>query len=132
MSFDDFFNSNDYAKYQKYRNSRAIEQVFEFLESPEAVDKMIIATEHGRPALEGVIDEVENKAGQNFDITNDMFLRQAVGSYVKFVLEPFGYDVHRQKPLNKGKIITSATSYTFVEGKQKKRLVRVLAIEDIL
>lgn len=131
MLFDDFFNSQEYAKYRKYQNFRVVEQIFNEIERPEAIDKMIIATEHGRPALEGIIEDIEIKAGPNFDIGSDKFLRQAIGSYVKFILEPFGYDVDRQKPLNKGKIITSASTYIVNPKKQRRRLIRELKIEDV-
>ncbi len=131
MSFDDFFNSSEYGKYQQYQNSRTVEQAFNFIQSPEAIDKMIIASQHGRPALEGIVEEIERLAGPHFDISGDKFLRQAVGSFIKFTLVPFGYAVEKQKTLNKGNIFTSASSYIVDGNKQTKRLVRELKIENI-
>lgn len=67
----------------------------------------------------------------NFDIDKDYTLRKALGSMIKYILSDFGYEVNIQKDISKGSYIKSATHYTFNQTKAKKKLVRVITIENI-
>ena len=74
---------------------------------------MISASKNDRPALEGVIEDIEKNfpVGVDFDIKGDYFLRNALGSIVKYIISDFGYEVDMQKDIHKGSYIKSATSY---------------------
>lgn len=131
MSFENFFQLVENSKYQKYNNSRKVEKAFDFINEPESIDKMLIAISYGKPPLEGIIEEIEALNGPGFDIENDTFLRQAMGSLVKYTIAPFGYVVNGVRGLARGKIFKSASCYEYDENRAKKRLVRKLSIELI-
>ena len=113
MLYKEFFLENGNRKYIKYENSSQIEEVFKFLCKKDSIAKMISASKNDRPALEGVIEDIEKNfpVGVDFDIKGDYFLRNALGSIVKYIISDFGYEVDMQKDIHKGSYIKSATSY---------------------
>jgi len=133
VSYKDFFQEPENRKYIKYENIKEVENVYNFMCKPERIDKMIMASNQNRPALEGIIEDIELAFPRvpNFDIQNDYFLRKALGSMVKHIISDFGYEINIQKDISKGSYIKSATHYKFDESKAKKRLVRTLTIENI-
>jgi|GEM_PF-4986233 hypothetical protein len=130
MMYDEFFTMPESNFYNDHRNSRAAERVFLFLQEPEIVARMIQANGQDRPPLEAVIEEVEAHDGPYFDLTNDHNLRNALGSFVKYALAPFGYVPGIEKKLHKGSIITAATHYSFDSERVTKRLLTKTVIED--
>ena len=113
MGYKEFFLEKENRKYIKYENSSQIEEVFKFLCKKDSIAKMISASKNDRPALEGVIEDIEKNfpVGVDFDIKGDYFLRNALGSIVKYIISDFGYEVDMQKDIHKGSYIKSATSY---------------------
>ena len=113
MGYKEFFLEKENRKYIKYENSSQIEEVFKFLCKKDSIAKMISASKNDRPALEGVIEDIEKNfpVGADFDIKGDYFLRNALGSIVKYIISDFGYEVDMQKDIHKGSYIKSATSY---------------------
>lgn len=86
-SFEGFFNR--YRRFIKYKEIPAVLSLFEFLTSPEIIDRMIIVNDHaGLSPLDAVVESVES-----FDInfSGELESRQMVGAMIKFTLEPFGY-----------------------------------------
>lgn len=72
--------------------------IMDFLSLPESVNKMIIASEMGLPAITPIVKELENKfessklsplhhQGKNQNAVH----RQNVGRMIKFVMAQFGY-----------------------------------------
>lgn len=133
MSFKDFLLEPENRKYQKYEDNKEVESVYNFMKRPEIIDKMILSTENNRPALEGIIIDIENNFPKSpeFDIENDYTLRKALGSMIKNIISEFGYEVDRQKEISKGSYIKSATYYKYNKDKVKKRLVKVITIEEV-
>jgi hypothetical protein len=130
-SFDDFFRQPENMKYKQLKESSVFEEIFDYLQQAESIDKMMRANEQGRPPLEGIIDWVEAKNDSDqFDMRNFNHLRQAVGAMIKYVLKPFGYRVGVQKKISGTKIFKSATHYVADERTAIKRLVRKVYIED--
>ena len=113
LGYKEFFLEKENRKYIKYENSSQIEEVFKFLCKKDSIAKMISASKNDRPALEGVIEDIEKDfpVGPDFDIKDDYFLRNALGSIVKYIISDFGYEVDMQKDIHKGSYIKSATSY---------------------
>ena len=113
MMFEDFFLEKENRKYIKYENSSELKKVFQFLCKQDSISKMISSCKNNRPALEGVIEDIEKNfpVGADFDIKNDYFLRNTLGSIVKYIISDFGYEVDMQKDIHKGSYIKSATSY---------------------
>lgn len=133
MNYQDFFKEPENRKYVKFENNREVENVFNFMTKPEIIDKMIMASEQKRPALEGIIQDIEAifPLSPDFNLKEDYTLRKALGSMVKYIISDFGYEVNIQKDISKGTYIKSATHYSFNQLKAKKRLVRNITIENI-
>lgn len=133
MRYEDFFDEVENKKYIKYKDNTVVKAVFQFIDEPESIEKMILSTEQNRPALEGVIEDIEAKfpASLNFDLANDYTLRKALGSMVKYIISDFGYEVNTQKNISRGNHMKSATHYKFNSSKATKRIVKKVAIEDI-
>ena len=91
MLYKEFFLENENRKYIKYENSSQIEEVFKFLCKKDSIAKMISSCNNDRPALEGVIEDIEKNfpVGPDFDIKDDYFLRNALGSIVKYIISDF-------------------------------------------
>ena len=124
MDYKDFFLEKENRKYIQYENSSKIEKVFQFLCKKDSIAKMNYANKNGRPALEGVIEDIERNfpVGPDFDIKDDYFLRNALGSIVKYIISDFGYEVYIQREINKGTHIKSATVYKLNPEKVRKSL----------
>ena len=133
MSYKDFFKEPENKKYIRYETNPIVKDAFEYMSLPENIDKMIIATNNNRPALEGIIEEVEKKFPNSldFDLENDYTLRKALGSMVKYILSDFGYEVNIQKNISKGSYIKSATNYVYNAEKATKKIVKKVYIEEI-
>ncbi len=72
--------------------------VMDFLSQPESVNKMIVMSEVGLPALAGVVKELEERFGdcQHFPLNHDAEdsnapNRRNVGWMVKFIMKHYGY-----------------------------------------
>lgn len=133
MDFNDFFEETENKKYGKYKLNSTVSDVFSFLMKPESVDKMILSSHDGRPALEGVIEDLEKKFpnGPEFDLKKDLHLRKMVGSMVKFVLRDFGYEVNVNKAMSKGSYIKTASQYRYNPARATKRIVKEISIEAV-
>lgn len=105
--------------YKKFDgNSEAI-HIFENILSDDAnIIAMIDISEAGKPALCACLSQVESyyqsQTSPIFDLT-DNFTKQALGTMVRVILEPFGYLTKSQKDIPKSfnaQFVTSAMTYT--------------------
>ncbi|WML50225.1 hypothetical protein RCG23_10700 [Neobacillus sp. PS3-34] len=131
-TFNDFIDA--YPKYQKFSNSLIARDVYGFLSHINNIYRMITANNNGKNALYGVLNDLESRFGgkSDFDFL-DGFVKQCVGTMIKFILLQFGYEKNIQKDMPRGSFIyfTSAMSY------QKKhagrfKLVQTLSIEPFV
>lgn len=131
MNYNDFFKLDENKKYKRYIDNKTVSSVFDFLCEPRIIDLMITASENNRPALEGVILEIESQfpISNEFDLEKDYTLRKALGSFIKCILYDFGYRVNKQKNISKGNYIKSATHYTYDEEKAIKRIIKDYRVE---
>jgi hypothetical protein len=130
-TIEDFLDS--YPRYNQYVSSVTAMSVFDFLSEVENINRMLTANNNGKNALFGVLNDLELNFKDNSDFNfMDGFVKQCVGTMVKFILYQFGYESHIQKDMPRGSysFFTSAMSYkkTF-EG--KFRLIQKLSIEPI-
>lgn len=72
--------------------------IMDFLSTPESVNKMIIASEMGLPAITPVVKELEKRFGNaglsplhHQGKNQNAVHRQNVGRMIKFVMAQFGY-----------------------------------------
>lgn len=115
-TFNDFLtkapNYNSFAG-----NPDAIHIFEEILSKDENIISMIDFSEAGKLALAACIEEVENfytnQANPTFHLTNN-FTKQALGTMVRVILEPFGYLPKNQKEMPKranAKFVKSSMLY---------------------
>lgn len=88
----DFFEKSKIDK-----NATTIE-IMDFLSSAESVNKMIVASEMGLPAITPIVKELEKRFGNSaaFPLHRDggenhKTERQNIGRMIKFVMKQFGY-----------------------------------------
>lgn len=112
-----------YPKYQKFKENNVAQSLFYELTDPEKIYFMIKASKSDKPALSACIEEIEEKyESQNQLDLQDHFTRQFVGSMVRLILEPFGYEPIKQKELSKSKYFTSAQVYRKAEKEERELL----------
>jgi hypothetical protein len=135
LTFEKFIEENPRCK--KYSENKTARSLFIFMSEPENIDKMITANNKGRPALEGILSEVENKFNKKneFDIEKDVFVRHTIGIMVREVLKEFGFvvdrtEINRQKNIN-AKYIKSATHYKYNKNKAKKKIKKIVSIINV-
>lgn len=99
------------------------EAIMEFLVLPENINKMIIASDAGLPAITFIVSELEDKfgdyekaplnhEGKNQNMTN----RQNVGRMIKFVMAQYGYKPKFGKLDERARIPAFANSGYFSTG----------------
>ena len=89
---------------QKFIENTSIEinddviRVFEFIASPDSVQKMITSTENGKPALAGIVHELEERFADcdGFPLNHEGLGKNAknrrnVGWMIRFVMREYGY-----------------------------------------
>lgn len=116
-TFNDFIQKAH--NYKKFDGNVDAIYIFEnILSKDENIIAMIDVSEVGKPALCACISEIENfyisKSTPIFDL-KDNFTKQALGTMVRIILEPFGYQTKSQKYIPKSynsQFITSAMTYT--------------------
>ena len=134
MDFREFIESDP--KYKKFIENETAESLFNYMSEPVNIDKMIMANTNGRPALEGILPEIEEKFNSDdFNIEKDNFTRQFIGVMVREIIKDFGYivdrtEINRQKNI-KSKFITSATHYKYVPDLAKKMIKKEISVVDI-
>ena len=115
-TYDDFIKKAPI--YKKFLTNTEAIHIFEsILSDDNNIIAMIDISEAGKPALCACLSEIEgyydSQASPSFDL-RDNFAKQALGTMVRVILEPFGYLTKIQKDVSRSyraKYITSATSY---------------------
>ncbi|NFO87950.1 hypothetical protein FDC58_17785 [Clostridium botulinum] len=118
---DDFFYHPEHRMYIKYEPFYLTPKIFYFLCEAKSIYNMIEAAKSNRPALEGVIPEIEDffEAG----MPEDMF-KQMIGRMVKFILRDFGCFPLEKIPTLKRKntIFKSGLKYTYDESRARRKI----------
>jgi len=126
-TFKDFLDNSP--TYRNICHTPEAKHIFENILSKDSnIIAMIDASNDNKAALSGCIREVEeyhsNHPTTSFDIRERRF-RQALGTMVKVILEPFGYQKQSEKrlPKRKGGIIVTASTYALT-GTASLKVVR--------
>ena len=115
-TFADFIRQNPTCK--KFEYDDDMQNVFDFLSRSYVLIQLIESSDANKPAIAPVAANIEhffadtNKS--HINTLDDSFTKQAVGLMVKTILEPFGYEVWKQKSLPKSSRATkfqSASTY---------------------
>jgi len=132
-TFNDFLGR--YPKYLKYGGNKEVMSVFDLLSRPESIFAMICANKTKKSALSGCVIDVTKhvKNFSNFTLKGPDAdtQKQAVGSMVRSILEPFGLVPDKQIRINPvlGSPFSSATHYREDPSLQKLKIS--LIIESI-
>lgn len=100
-------------RFKRMFNEALIRELFDFMQEASQVTLMIEASQLQRPALEGVILQIEDKfpRSKGYDLSTNMRHRQITGSMVRFIMGQYGYLPGKPKAMKKGKYISSAIVY---------------------
>ena len=77
--------------------NHAVEAIMDFLTEPAQINKMIVCTNLGLPALTGVVKELEEKfADSDFPLNHDgphsnSANRRNIGWMIKYIMREYGY-----------------------------------------
>lgn len=117
MSINDFFNEPKFKRFQKYIGDKTLENLYEYLENKTTVTKMIDSTKNNKPALLGIIKEIEENYIPKLKIKKDDSLKkQLIGSMISFILAEYGYEnTGNSKTLGKYDFFSVAACYKKVK-----------------
>ena len=110
---------DSYPRFRSVCSDEQAQKVLSQLSKPDSIYKMMIASELGRPALEAMIENLEqdfmalSSAQQRMFSFQDITVRQAVGSMVQFILLNFGYTKIGSKSLKKRTYALYKTASTY-------------------
>lgn len=114
-TYEEFIRANPNCS--GYQDNPDAKKIFEFLNQDDIIIKMIESADQGRPALAGCVFELENfykDLNSTMISFDDGFTRTVIGRMIKVIIEPFGYQVTKQKDFTKnkrGEFFTSASCY---------------------
>ena len=105
--FEMYAETKAAARFKNIKDIDQLESIFNFLY--ENRKDLIQSTFEKRPALEGVIETLEEKFS-NFDL-NKYQNRQVLGSMTRFIMGHLGKYPVKSKPLKKGSYVKTALYY---------------------
>lgn len=90
--------------YKNPQRLEGFEVLFNFINDPKKIEKMVQEADQARPALGGIVKDLEalhdHQKTQVFDL-KDVYTRTCVGRMVTFLLNKRGYDVLGNKAFSK-------------------------------
>jgi len=120
----DFIDSN--RRYRALLKNSAFVQIFEFLSKPESIDNMAHACQKERPALYGIIVELESLFDEQLEALSqsDSFnlFKQAIGSTINFLLIPYGFRINKQRTLPNSRFFSTSMHYKLLTDKGNLRI----------
>jgi|GEM_PF-3060723 len=105
-----------YPRYRDVFKEDVFEEVYNFLSRPENIWAMARACEEGKPALNGVVKELEKAFQERFDFDNPVN-RRLVGSMIKEILHDFGFRRKGQRLVSNSNYFSTASYYQLEEDK---------------
>ncbi len=90
-------------------DSKLMETINEYLNSCEAVQTMIRASDANRPAIEAVAESLHNVIGE---VIREHGVKQQIGKLVRSVMESNGYEHHAFGRTTRDRYFSSASVYT--------------------
>jgi len=100
-------------RFKSLFSNKTIESIFDFLSGKTQVEQMIDSTKDNRPAMESIIESLEDKFPFNheFNLDYEYKYRQIIGSMVRFIMGHYDYFPDKPKKMKKGHYIQSAIVY---------------------
>ncbi len=110
LSFELYMLEPASRRFKRLESNETLAEVFDFLCNKESVEAMIAFTEQERPAMEGLIDKIEETFPEDelFDICFNYRHRQILGSMIRYIMGHYQYWPGKAKSLKKGSHIKTA------------------------
>ncbi len=118
-----------YPRYREAFKDPVSQELYQYLASPHNIYAMSQACEAGKPALSGVVKELEKKFSGRFDFDNPMN-RRMIGSMIKEIIHDFGYRRKGQRLVSNSNYFSTASYYEWVEEQAKKTVCGLFEIKD--
>lgn len=100
-----------------------------YLSSPDCVWVMVQASEAGKPALSGVVKELENRFEDRFDFHNPTN-RRMIGSMIKEIIYDFGFRRTSQRLVSNSSYFSTASVYKLEEEKVEKTVSGLFKVQE--
>lgn len=118
-----------YPRYREVMAKPVFQEVYRFLSSPHSIWAMAKAGENGKPALTGVVKELESKFAGSFDFDNPMN-RRMIGSMIKEIIHDFGFRRKGQRLVSNSDYFTTASYYELEEDKAMRRITGLFEVQN--
>ena len=118
-----------YPRYREAFKDPVYRELYDYLASPQNIYAMSQACEAGKPALSGVVKDLERKFSGRFDFDNPMN-RRMIGSMIKEIIYDFGYRRKGQRLVSNSSYFSTASYYEWVEEQAKKTVCGLFEIKD--
>lgn len=118
-----------YPRYREVMGKPIFQEVYRFLSSPHSIWAMAKASENSKPALTGVVKELENKFTGSFDLDNPMN-RRMIGSMIKEIIHDFGFRRKGQRLVSNSSYFTTASYYELEEDKAKRKITGLFEVQN--
>ena len=118
-----------YPRYRQSFSDPVYKELYSFLSSPQSIWAMAQACEAGKPALNGVVKELEDSFEGRFDFDNPVN-RRMIGSMIKEILHDFGFRRKGQRMVSNSRYFTTASYYELEDEKAEKTVAGLFKIMD--
>lgn len=110
LSFELYMLEPASRRFKQLASNPIIVEVFNYISEKESIEIMIDYTKKERPAMEGLIEIIEEKFPEcdDFDICFNYRHRQILGSMIRYIMGHYQYWPGKAKALKKGKYIKTA------------------------
>ncbi len=113
LTFEMYMSEPASKRFRNLEDNQTLQTVFEGLTRPSSVDGMIAFTKEKRPAMETVIEEIEETYVEKglLDLEHIYRYRQILGSMIRYIMGHYGYWPGKAKPLKRGRFVKTAIVY---------------------
>lgn len=119
-----------YPRYRQAFTDPVYHELYKFIASPQSIWAMAQASEAGKPALNGIVKELENKFEDRFDFHNPTN-RRMIGSMIKEVIHDFGFRRKGQSKVSNSQYFLTASIYQLEKDKAEKTVSGLFEVQDV-
>lgn len=117
LIFENYFMEPASFRFKAFAGNKRIKEIFNYMINEISIKKMIICSVEERPALEGIIENLElmYPFDESFDLFSNMKHRQILGSMTRYIMGHYDYRPGKAKKMKKGRYIKTAIVYHKVD-----------------
>jgi len=117
-----------YPQHRSTLESKKSKQIYNFLNRPENLWKMAQESDEKKPALNGVVQDLEKEFRDSIDFHSPL-IRRMVGGMIKEILHDFGYRRKGQKMVSHSEFFSTASYYGFEKDQAVKKITGQFGVE---